>query len=81
VDLALQLQQTIVASHPIGAAWQALEADSQGFLHMYCMPRHRGLIAAELTGSQGARTEPLQKVKGFQFLLGEHSGPHYTSRV
>jgi hypothetical protein len=54
MDLALKPQQAIVASDAIGAAWLALQADSKGLLPMDCMPRHRGLVAAELTGSKGS---------------------------
>jgi hypothetical protein len=54
MDLALKPQQAIVANDAIGAPWLALQADSKGLLPMDCMPRHRGLVAAELTGSKGS---------------------------
>jgi hypothetical protein len=54
MDLALKPQQAIIARHAIGAAWLALQADAKGLLPMGCMPRHRGLVAAELAGSKGS---------------------------
>jgi hypothetical protein len=56
VDLALKPQQVIVASNAIGAARLAFKTDSKRLLHMVCLPGHRGLIAAELAGSEFTRT-------------------------